>query len=113
MSFNKPQIIDAIAEKAAVTKQNAEAMLDCLAQLAYQHAKEEFTIPGVGKLIVVEQKARTGRNPQTGAEIQIPARKALKFRIAKAAKDAVLGPPSAPISSAHKPPVPETPSSGA
>ena len=90
MSFTKSQIIDAIAEKTSVEKNTAEAMLDCLAQLAYEHAKDEFTLPGIGKLVVVDKKARTGRNPKTGAEIQIPAKKALKFRVAKAAKDAIL-----------------------
>lgn len=91
MSLTKTQIIDAVAEKTGVTKKTAEDMLACLAQLAYEHAKDEFIVPGIGKLIVVDRKARTARNPKTGAEIQIPARKALKFRIAKAAKDAILG----------------------
>src|ERR1035441_9954919 len=98
MAFTKSQIIDAIAEKASVEKKVADTMLDCLAQLAYEHAKDEFTLPGIGKLIVIERKARIGRNPGTGAEIQIPAKRALKFRVAKAAKDAILMaelPPSA------------------
>ena len=90
MAFTKSQIIDAIAEKTSVEKKVAEAMLDCLAQLAYEHAKDEFTLPGIGKLVVVDRKARIGRNPATGAEIQIPAKRALKFRVAKAAKDAIL-----------------------
>ncbi len=95
MSLTKLQIADAIAEKTGVAKKTAEEMLDCLAQLAYEHAKDAFTVPGIGKLIVVDRKARTVRNPQTGAEIQVPAKKALKFRVAKAAKDAVLhGQPS-------------------
>ncbi len=91
MSLTKSQIVDALAERTRVEKKTAEAMLDCLAQLAYENAKDEFTIPGIGKLIVVVQKARTARNPATGATIQIPAKKALKFRVAKAAKDAILG----------------------
>jgi DNA-binding protein HU-beta len=90
MAFTKSQIIEAIAEKTSVEKKTAEAMLDCLAQLAYDHAKDEFTLPGIGKLVVVDKKARIGRNPQTGAEIQIPAKRALKFRVAKAAKEAIL-----------------------
>ena len=90
MAFTKSQIIDAIAEKAGVEKKVAETMLDCLAQLAYEHAKDEFTLPGIGKLVVIDRKARIGRNPSTGAEIQIPAKQALKFRVAKAAKDAIL-----------------------
>ena len=98
MPFTKLQIIDAIAEKTSVEKKTAEAMLDCLAQLAYEHAREEFILPGLGKLVVVDKKARLGRNPQTGAEIQIPAKRVLKFRVAKAAKEAILStelPPSA------------------
>jgi DNA-binding protein HU-beta len=98
MSLTKSQIIEALAAKAGVEKRTAETMLDSLAQLAYEHAKDEFTVPGIGKLIVVDRKARVARNPQTGAEIQVPAKKALKFRVAKAAKDAILGaatPPAA------------------
>ena len=105
MSLGKSQIIDALAEKAGVEKKTADTMLSCLAQLAYENAKDEFTIPGIGKLIVVDQKERTARNPQTGATIQIPAKKALKFRIAKAAKDAILG--AAPA--AAQPPTPSAP----
>ena len=90
MAFTKSQIIEAVAERTRVEKQTAEAMLDCLTQLAYQNAKDEFTVPGIGKIIVVERKARLGRNPQTGAPIQIPAKQAVKFKIAKAAKDALL-----------------------
>jgi DNA-binding protein HU-beta len=91
MALSKSEVIEGIAEKAGVTKQMAEAMLEGLAQLAYANAKDDFTIPGIGKLVVVDRKARTARNPKTGAEIQIPAGKALKFKIAKAAKDAILG----------------------
>src|SRR5947207_12735766 len=91
MSLNKSQVIEKLAEKTGVERKTAEAILDCLAKLAYENAKDEFTVPGIGKLIVVDRKARTARNPQTGAAIQIPAKKALKFRIAKAAKDAILG----------------------
>ena len=91
MSLSKSEVAGALAEKTNVSKQTAEAMLDCLAQLAYANAKDEFTVPGIGKLMVVDRKARIARNPQTGAEIQVPAKQALKFRIAKAAKDAILG----------------------
>jgi DNA-binding protein HU-beta len=90
MALTKSQLIETLAEKTSVEKKTAEAMLDCLAQLAYEHAKDEFSIPGIGKLILVDRKARTARNPATGAEIQVPAKKALKFRVAKAAKDAIL-----------------------
>ncbi len=91
MSLTKPQIIDALAEKAGVERKTAETMLNCLAQMAYENAKDEFTIPGIGKLIVVDRNARTARNPKTGEMIQIPAKKAVKFRVSKAAKDAILG----------------------
>jgi len=90
MSLTKTQIADAIAEKVGVTKKIAEEMLECQAQLAYANAKDEYSIPGIGKLVLVDRKARTGRNPLTGAAIQIPAKKVLKFKVAKAAKDAVL-----------------------
>jgi DNA-binding protein HU-beta len=106
MAFTKSQVIDAIAEKTSVEKKVAEAMLDCLAQLAYEHAKDEFTLPGIGKLVLVDRKARIGRNPSTGAEIQIPAKRVLKFRVAKAAKDAILTaepPPSANATSTTPP----------
>jgi len=103
MALTRSQIIEAIAEKTTVDKKVAEAMIVCLAQLAYEHAKDEFTLPGIGKLIVVERKARIGRHPGTGAEIQIPAKRVLKFRIAKAAKDAILAaglsPSTSPTSS--------------
>src|SRR5271157_1732075 len=95
MAFTKFQIIEAVAAKTAVDKKVAEAMLDCLTQLAYEHAKDEFTLPGIGKLVLVDRKARIGRHPGTGAEIQVPAKRVLKFKVAKAAKDAILaqGPP--------------------
>ena len=102
--LTKSQIIEALAEKTQTEKKAVENLLDCLAQLAYENAKDDFTVPGIGKLIVVDRKARTARNPQTGAEIQIPAKKALKVRIAKAAKDAVLG--AAPVASKPAAPAP-------
>lgn len=90
--MTKSQIIAAIAEKAEISKAEAKAALEGLAELAYAGAAEGgFTIPGIGKLVKVDRAARTGRNPATGETIQIPAKTVLKFRIAKAAKDAVLG----------------------
>jgi DNA-binding protein HU-beta len=90
MSFTKTQIADEIAAKTGVTKTVVEQMLECLAQLAYEHAQDEFIVPGIGKLLVVNRAARTARNPKTGETLQVPAKRALKFRIAKAAKDAIL-----------------------
>ena len=66
-------------------------VLENLVALAYKEAKNTFTLPGLGKLVLVNRKARMGRNPQTGEAIKIPAKRVVKFRIAKAAKDAILG----------------------
>ena len=86
----KSQIIAEVAEKAEISKKQAKAAVEGLVALAYKGAKDGFMIPGLGKLVKVERAARTGRNPATGATIQIPAKTVLKFRIAKAAKDAML-----------------------
>ena len=90
-ALTKSQIADQIATKVGVTKKIATEMLNLLAQLSYKEAKNAFTIPGIGKLVLVKRKARMGRNPQTGVAIKIPAKKVVKFRVAKACKDAVLG----------------------
>jgi len=89
-AMTKSQIADHLAQKTGVTKKVAASMLNELAQLSYKQAKNAFTLPGIGKLVLVNRKARMGRNPQTGAAIKIPARKVVKFRVAKACKDAVL-----------------------
>ena len=88
--MTKSQIMSALAEKCGMKKKEAVAFVDELVKLAYKEAKNGFTIPGLGKLIIVDRKARLGRNPATGETIQIPAKRVLKFRIAKAAKLAVL-----------------------
>jgi DNA-binding protein HU-beta len=95
-ALTKSQIAAAIAdkvneEKPCISKKQATEVLDFLAELAYKNAKHTFTLPGIGKLVLVNRKARIGRNPATGAEIKIPAKKVVKFRVAKAAKDAILG----------------------
>lgn len=86
----KSQIIAQIAEDAEISKKEATAAVESLVAQAYKGAKDGFTIPGVGKLVKQRRKARMGRNPQTGEAIKIPAKTVLKFRIAKAAKDAIL-----------------------
>lgn len=88
--MTKSQIIAAVAEKAEISKAQAKIAVEALAELAYEGATDGFTIPGIGKLVKVNRAARSGRNPATGKTIQIPAKTVLKFRIAKAAKDAVL-----------------------
>ena len=90
--LSKSQLAAEIAAKSGLTKKASAELLDHLAALAYQHARDTFTLPGIGKLMVVNRKARKGHNPKTLAPIQIPARRVLKFRIAQAAKDAILGP---------------------
>ena len=67
-------------------------MLDALTNLSYSQAKNGFTFPGLGKLVLANRAARMGRNPQTGEAIKIPARTVLRFRVGKQAKDAILSP---------------------
>ena len=88
--LTKAQIASTLAEKVGIAKKQAVEVLDLLAELAYKNAKNTFTLPGIGKLVLVNRKARMGRNPATGQEIKIPAKKVVKFRVAKAAKDAIL-----------------------
>jgi len=90
-AMTKSQILSHLAEKVDVTKKTAQAFVEELAALAYKQAKNGFTIPGIGKLVLVKRKARMGRNPATGEAIKIPAKKVVKFRVAKAAKDGILG----------------------
>ena len=87
--MTKKQIVDFLAEKLNQPKKVAETFIAEYTNLAYKEAKKSFVMPGLGKLVLENRKARKGRNPATGAEIKIPAKKVLKFRIAKAAKDAI------------------------
>ena len=89
--LTKSLITASLAETFSITKKQAVDVLDTLTELAYKNAKNSFTLPGLGKLVLVNRKARMGRNPATGATIKIPAKKVVKFRVAKAAKDAILG----------------------
>ena len=90
-ALSKSQIAAAIAEKNSLTKKQAVEILESICDLAYKQAKNTFTLPGLGKLVLVNRAARVGRNPATGETIQIPAKRVVKFRVAKAAKDAILG----------------------
>lgn len=87
--MTKSQIVAQLAEDTGLTKKDVTAVVDNLVDLACAQAPAGFTINGLGKLKLVERKAREGRNPLTGEKIKIPAKKVLKFVIAKAAKDAV------------------------
>ena len=89
--LSKSQLAAELAGPSGLTKKAAAELLDHLAALAYKHAKNTFTLPGIGKLVLVDRKARMGHNPKTLQPIHIPARKVVKFRIAKAAKEAILG----------------------
>ena len=88
----KSEIIAELAETAGVEKSQAATMLEALVAMAIREATDGFTIPGLGKLDKVERAARTGRNPATGESIQIAAKTVLKFKLAKAAKDAIMTP---------------------
>jgi len=90
MALTKSEIAASLAETAGLTKEQAVQTLEALAALAYKNAKDSFTIPGLGKLVLVDRKARIGRNPATGEQINIPAKRVVKFRVAKAAKEAIL-----------------------
>ncbi len=89
--MSKAAIVDQLSKKAGLTKKAMAEFLEELAALAYKEAKNGFTIPSIGKLVLANRKARTGRNPQTGEAIKIPAKRVLKFRVSKICKDAVLG----------------------
>ena len=89
--MTKAQLVSLIAGKAELTKTTANEVLDLIANTAVTETKKngQFVIPGIGKLVKSNRKARIGRNPQTGEAIQIPAKTVVKFRVAKACKDAV------------------------
>ena len=92
--MTKSQIVAHLADKTGLQKKQAAAVLEELATLAEKETKNggQFVVPGLGKAVKAHRKARTGRNPQTGAAIKIPARTVVKFRLAKAFKDAVVPP---------------------
>ena len=90
--MTKSELLGKLSDATGVSKKDVGKMFDELATLAYREVKKggEFVLPGFGKLVKVNRKARMGRNPATGEQIKIPAKTVVKFRLAKAAKDAVL-----------------------
>jgi len=90
--MTKTQLQTELAEVTGTTKKTAGQFLETLCAIAYREAKKtgEFTVPGLGKLVKQNRKARMGRSPATNEAIKIPAKTVVKFRIAKAAKDNVL-----------------------
>jgi DNA-binding protein HU-beta len=91
--MTKTELQVALAQATHTDKKTAGVFLDTLGTLAYKEIKKngEFVLPGFGKLVKQKRKARTGVNPKTMQKIRIPAKTVVKFRVAKAAKDAVLG----------------------
>jgi DNA-binding protein HU-beta len=89
-AMSKSATIAHFANKFGLKKKQVASIFEELANLAYREAKNSFTLPGIGKLVLVNRKPRLGRNPKTGETIQIPAKTVVKFRVAKAAKEAVL-----------------------
>lgn len=89
--MTKTQTVKHLAEKAGTNNKTSVAFLENLAELAIKECKKNgiFVIPGLGRLVKVNRKARMGRNPQTGEAIKIPAKTVVKFRVAKACKDAI------------------------
>src|SRR5689334_8790169 len=87
-------IIKELAETAGVNNKVSKQFMEALAQLAVRETKKNgvFILPGIGRLVRAERKARTGRNPATGEAIKIPAKKVVKFRLAKSVKDAIVPP---------------------
>lgn len=92
--MTKSQLVSLIAGKAGITKAVASGILETLASTAVNETRKagQFIIPGIGKLVKSNRKARLGRNPQTGAVIKIPAKTVVKFRVAKACKESVVPP---------------------
>ena len=92
--MTKSQIVAHLAEKAEFNKKTVAAVLEELITLATKEAKSsgQFVVPGLGKAVKANRKARMGRNPQTGEAIKIPAKTVVKFRLAKAFKEAVVPP---------------------
>lgn len=90
--MTKSQMIASLAEATNLSKKEVVAFLDAITETVYKEVKKtgECIVPGFGKLVKAKRKAREGRNPATGETIKIPAKTVVKFRLAKAAKDAIL-----------------------
>ena len=90
--MTKSQIVSHFAGKFELTKKTVSEIIDAVAALAVSETKKtgSFTLPGIGKLVLVKRKARMGRNPATGEALKIPAKTVVKMRVAKAAKEAIV-----------------------
>ena len=92
--MTKAQLVTELAEKLGTTKNDVNNFMDTLTTIAYRETKKKgsFTLPGMGKLVLVKRKARMGRNPATGETIKIKAKTVVKFRVAKTCKDTIIPP---------------------
>lgn len=90
--MSKSALLNALAEKTGLKRKDVAGLMDAMVEMAYHEVKTNgvFVVPGLGKLVKVHRKERMGRNPATGESIKIPAKTVVKFRVAKAAKEAVL-----------------------
>ncbi len=90
--LTKSALLSALADKTGMSKKDVSGFMDAMVEMAYKEVKKSgvFVVPGLGKLVKVHRAARMGRNPATGQAIKIPAKTVVKFRVAKAAKEAVL-----------------------
>jgi DNA-binding protein HU-beta len=93
LKMTKTELQNALAEATQTNRKTAGVFLDTLGTIAYKATKKdgEFVLPGFGKLVKQKRKARIGLNPKTQQKIKIPAKTVVKFRVGKAAKDAILG----------------------
>jgi len=91
--MTKSALLAAIAQETDSDRRTAAFFLEVITEIALREVKKsgEFTFPGIGKLVKQKRKARMGRNPKTGETIKIAAKTVVKFRVAKAAKEAVMG----------------------
>lgn len=91
--MTRPQIVGELAQRCGISRKQVKCLLENIAVLACREAKNGFTLPGLGRLALVNRQAREGRNPATGERIQIPARQWVKFRVSRSAKETILGRP--------------------
>jgi DNA-binding protein HU-beta len=92
--MTQTELIKEIGAKCEVSNKAAKLFLSGYAEIAVRETKKNgvFVMPGLGRLVRVDRKARMGRNPATGEKIKIPAKKVVRFRVAKAVKDAIVPP---------------------
>lgn len=95
--MTQSQLVKELAETCQVNNKVSKQMLESFAEIAVRETKKKgvFVLPGIGRLVRVDRKARMGRNPATGETIKIPAKKVVKFRVAKSVKDSIVPPKAA------------------